>query len=219
MGAVAAVLRQQNINVGVFKPVAVGCKDHWDGLVAKDAEFLAACANTDMPLKMVNPVSFVTDVTPVVAAERERKAIDFDAITKAYRQWCNACDCILVEGIGGVRTPLTVDEDLLDLAGQFGLPVVVIVRSCDDMLNQALMTIDCIRAANLSIAGVVINGFSAEIESPYTNTGPSLIALLANVPILADVPWDETVDMQNLDVGDLAPKMISQADWQKLISR
>ncbi|GAG46198.1 unnamed protein product, partial [marine sediment metagenome] len=49
-GGMARVLKDKGQEVGVFKPVASGCRSDRGGLVSPDAEFLAHCANSSETL-------------------------------------------------------------------------------------------------------------------------------------------------------------------------
>ncbi len=149
------------MKVGVFKPIATGCKRSWEGLISNDTEFLAYCANSDLSLSTITPVGYVTAAAPIVSAACDGPAVDFGRIAAAYKDICENSDIVIAEGIGGVRVPLTPEFDLLDLAVEFALPVVIVARPNLGTINHALMTIDCVRAAELKVAGVVINGYNA----------------------------------------------------------
>jgi dethiobiotin synthetase len=150
-GAIAKILADKGRGVGVFKPIATGCKHSWDGLVSNDTEFLAWCANSNLPLSTITPVGYRTPAAPIVSATCDSSAIDFNKITTAYKEICQNSDVVIVEGIGGVRVPLTGEFDLLDLAVEFALPVVIVARPSLGTINHTLMTIDCVRAAELKI--------------------------------------------------------------------
>ena len=215
-GAIASILTEAELNVGVFKPIAAGCRRAWEGLVCCDAEFLANCANSDLPLSIINPVSYLTDATPLVCADREQKPVDFEAIATAYKHICQTSDIVIVEGIDGVRTPLTLQFDLLDMAVEFGLPVVIVARPDRGTVNHTLMTIDSIRAANLKIAGVVFNGYDARKETITANTAAAVISQFGGVNILADVPFDQAVDIKESNLGEMITPSLAEGDWMKL---
>jgi dethiobiotin synthetase len=146
-GGIAKILNQAGYTVGVFKPIATGCKHHHEGLVNADAEFLRYWSNCDFELSVINPVGFVTPASPVVCEEFERRYVDFTAIQTAYESICQASDFVIVEGIGGIRVPISGDVDVLELAKAFGLPVVIVARPYLGTINHTLLTIDAIRAA------------------------------------------------------------------------
>ncbi len=215
-GAIAKILTDKDLKVGVFKPIATGCHQTWEGLVSYDTEFLATCANSDLPLSAITPVGFVTPAAPIVSAARERTPIDFNKIAAAYNKICENSDLVIVEGLDGVRAPLTTQFDLLDLAVEFDLPVVIIARSNPGMINHTLMTIDCVRAAELKIAGVIINGYNAIEATIVENTAGQLITQCTGANILSVIPFDETVDIREQDLGEFIIDSLADCDWASL---
>ena len=215
-GAIAKVLTGQGLKAGVFKPIATGCSQQWDGLINHETDFLADCANSNLPLTTITPVGFVTKAVPLVGTAREKKPIDFGVIANAYRQICEESDIVIIEGVGGVREPLTVEFDLLDLAVEFGLPVVIVAKPNEGTINHTLMTIDCVRATKLKIAGVVFNGYHVDTETVTTNTAPAVISQMGGVDILAEVPFDETVNIKQNDLGEIIIESLGNCDWQGL---
>ena len=217
-GAIARILSDSGRKVGVFKPIATGCKHHWEGLVSDDTLFLSHCANSDLAFSTITPVAYLTPAAPIVSAAHEARAIDFDAIAAAYRHICEDSDVVIVEGIGGVRVPLTEQFDLLDLAAEFNLPVVIVARPDLGTINHTLMTVDCVRSTTLPIAGVVINGYDATKADIAEETADRVIARCGNVNILAIAPFDETVSMEEPSLGELITKSMLDCDWAKLAS-
>ena len=215
-GAITRILTDKGLKVGVFKPIATGCHRTWEGLVSYETEFLANCANSNLPLPTITPVTYVTSATPVVSAAREAKPVNFDKIAAAYKQVCRDSDIVVVEGIGGVRVPLDMEFDLLDLAVEFNLPVVIVTHPDPGTVNHTLMTIDSVRAAKLKIAGVVINYCDATKETIAGNTAPAVIAQFGAVNILSEVPFDETVDLDRMYLGEVILTSLSKCDWKKL---
>jgi dethiobiotin synthetase len=218
-GAIAKILTDSGQKVGVFKPISAGCRRDWDGLISSDTEFLAACANSELSLTTITPVGYLTSAAPVVGAARERRPIDFDRIASSYNQICESTDIVIVEGIGGVRVPLTMEFDLLDLAAEFALPVVIVARLNQATINHTLMTIDCIRAAQLKIAGVVLNGYNAVEETVADETAGPVIAQCSGVNILCDVPFDETVDIESQSLGEVVVPSLANCDWAILTQK
>ncbi|HIJ51813.1 MAG TPA: dethiobiotin synthase [Planctomycetes bacterium] len=215
-GAIAKILTGSGQKVGVFKPIATGCRRDWEGMVSCDTDFLAACANSNFSLSTITPVGYVTPAAPIAGAAQEGRPIGFDSIASAYKDICESTDIVIVEGIGGVRMPLTAEFDLLDLAVEFGLPVVVIARLNAGTINHTLMTIDCIRAAELKIAGVVINGYNATEATVAEETAGQVIAQCGGVNVLCIVPFDETADIEARSLGEVIIPSLLDCDWTKL---
>jgi len=215
-GAVAKILTDKGLKVGVFKPIAVGCHRTWEGLVSYDTEFLANCANSNLPLSTITPVGYITPAAPIIGADREGSPVDFNKIAAAYGQICSDSDLIIVEGIGGARVPLTAEFDMLDLAVEFNLPVVIIARSNPGALNHTLMTIDCVLAAGLKIAGVVINSYDATRATAAENTTEQLITQCTGASVLSVVPFDESLDIKEQFLGEFILDCLTDCDWERL---
>jgi dethiobiotin synthetase len=215
-GAIAKILNDNGVKVGVFKPVATGCKRQWEGLIGCDTEFLANCANSNLSFSTINPVGYLTPAVPIVSAAQENRPIDFDGIAAAYKETCENSDIVIVEGIGGVRVPLTAEFDLLDLAVEFALPVVIIARLNSGAINHTLMTIDCIRAAQLKIAGVIIDGYNAAEAAVAEETAGQVIAQFGGVNVLCTVPFDETVDLEAQSLGEVIIPSMMNCNWLEL---
>jgi dethiobiotin synthetase len=215
-GAIAKILTRKGLKVGVFKPIATGCKRMWDGLVSSDTEFLAWCANSNLSLSTITPVAYRTPAAPIVSAARDGTAVDFDKIASAYKDVCQNSDIVIVEGIGGVRVPLTEQFDLLDLAVEFALPVVIVARPNLGTINHTLMTIDCVRAAELKIAGIIVNGYNAVESTVAEDAAHEVIANCSGVDILAVVPFDETVNIEKPNLGEVVLTSLAGCDWAEL---
>jgi dethiobiotin synthetase len=254
-GAIARILTDKGLKVGVFKPIATGCKHSpvrrsfsedgslgeggseigWDGLISDDTKFLSWCANSDLSLSTITPVGYRTPAAPIVSAACDGPAIDFDRIAAAYKDICQNSDIVIVEGIGGVRVPLTEEFDLLDLAVEFALPAVIVARPNLGTINHTLMTIDCVRAAcgeqaclersrksrtaKLKIAGVVINGYKATESTTAEDTAAETIEKYGDVEVLAVVPFDETVSIEKPNLGEVILASLAGCDWEKLVRR
>jgi dethiobiotin synthetase len=215
-GAIAKILADKGRSVGVFKPIATGCKRTWDGLISDDTDFLSWCANSNLSLSTITPIGYRTPAAPLVSAALAGTAIDFDRIAAAYKDICQNSDIVIIEGIGGVRVPLTEQFDLLDLAAEFALPAVIVARPNLGTINHTLMTIDCVRAAKLKIAGVVINGYNAVESTPAEDTAAETISKCSDADILAVVPFDATVDIQKPNLGKFIIASLIGCDWENL---
>ena len=215
-GAIARILTSKGLKVGVFKPIATGCKRTWDGLVGSDSWFLASCANSNLSLSTITPIGYRTPAAPIVSAAREDRPIDFDRIAAAYKDICQNSNIVIVEGIGGVRVPLTEEFDLLDLAVEFALPAVIVARPNLGTINHTLMTIDCVRAAELKIAGIIVNGYNAVESTVAEDTAAETIAKCSSADVLAVVPFDETVRIEKPNLGEVILTSLAGCDWEKL---
>ncbi len=215
-GAITKILTDAGLKVGVFKPVATGCRRSWDGHIDKDTEFLAFFAKTNLPLTTISPVGFLGSGAPLAAAAFEKTVVDFQKIADAYKKICSETDMVIIEGISGIKVPLTAEFDLLDLAEEFKMPVVLVTPHKQQTINHTLMTIDCIRSRNMQIAGVVVNGYKATESTMLEETTELIISKCGDVKVLATVPFDNSVDIEEPNLGEFIIEPLAQCDWRKI---
>jgi len=202
-GALAMLVRQQGKRVSVFKPVATGCRrDLRLGLVSEDAEFLAHCADADADLATINPVRYAGDLAPMVAAERVKRPIDWEAIDRSWARITRSADWVIVEGAGGLLVPVEREFSMADLARKLDLPLVIVARPALGTINHTLLTIEAARSRRLPIAAVVINGYRPASATLAEETNPEVIARLAKMAIPLIVPFDPRTDLRQGSIGE-----------------
>jgi len=229
-GAIALHLRRAGKAVEVFKPVATGCRRSRSALLSADAEFLAACADSKRTLSEISPLCYSAAVAPNVAARREGKTVDLDAIFDAYKHLsAEHAGAVIVEGIGGLLCPISDEFWVIHLAKMMRLPVVLVVRAGLGTINHTLLTLHAAGSAGLNVVGVVINRYpieAAAIEAQGPNqraadlatlTNPDQIAHLGRVPVLAIVPDEPDNSVQEATIGPDTQFAIDQVPWEKII--
>ena len=93
-----------------------------------------------------------------MAARRENRAIDFDALVDFSRSAvATNKGTLLIEGIGGVMVPLDDRHTVLDWMTALNIPVVLVTGSYLGSLSHALTSIDAAAPASSSIKAVVVN--------------------------------------------------------------
>jgi dethiobiotin synthetase len=215
-GVIAEILRQSGKKVGVFKPVATGCKKTPQGLVSQDARFLAHCAGGEFGLDIINPITFELPAAPFACEKAENKKVDLEKIAAAYKQICQKSDFVIVEGIGGIKVPITADIDVLSLAKSFDLPVVIVARSKLGTINHTLLTIDAVRRSGLLLAGIIINGYDEKASDLAEKTNAATIKEIGKVEIIAVVPFDDATNMEKFIIGEKVLNALQKIDWLKI---
>jgi dethiobiotin synthetase len=210
-GAIAHWFHRRRSRVAVLKPCATGCVRRREGLVSEDAEFLAVCSDTPHPLDLICPQRFAEPLAPAIAAERAGRPLEWDAIRRSIDLMCPGSDFLIVEGVGGLRVPMDPKHTFLDVARWLKLPAVVVARPGLGTINHTLLTVDALRAAGVSVAGVVINRYPAENASIAEESNLRAIQKWGRVPVLCAVP-NETVQDVRLPPGIVSA--IETVDWE-----
>ncbi len=188
---IAKQLHRSGLRVGVYKPVASGCVVQDNTLISSDAVYLWEAAGKPLNLEAVCPQRFAAPITPHLSALQEGKTLDRETITTGLSVWKDHCDIVIVEGAGGLMTPLNEKEYFVDLAIEFGYPVIIVTPNIIGAINQTLQTLITANGAGggLHVAGIVLN----DLSDPATNHDPSVasnrqqIIDRTPVPMLAHV--------------------------------
>jgi dethiobiotin synthetase len=215
-GGIARILCKQGMKVGVFKPVATGCRIEMGELVSRDSEFLRMCAELNEPMTVITPASYEIPAAPIVCVRKENRPIDFEQIAAMYNYLAKTRDVILVEGIGGALVPLDEQTTIIDLAAKMKLPTIIVAREKLGTINHALLTIGAVRNAGLYAAGVVINGHIYPAAGIAEETAPGVIAELGNTKILATVGQDEQSSVERLKLGQMILAGLNETNWSEM---
>jgi dethiobiotin synthetase len=156
---VVAALADAGLRVGVYKPAASGCRRVGRGLVSDDALALWKAAGRPGTLQAVCPQRFAAPLAPHLAAREEQKEIDDRRLRTGIDYWRRRSDVIVVEGAGGLMSPVGERDYVADLAEQFGFPLLVVAPNRIGTINSTLLTLlaAASRPKPLPIAGIVLN--------------------------------------------------------------
>jgi dethiobiotin synthetase len=216
-GLVAA-LRRARYDVGVMKPVATGGARRREGLVSRDAEFLAHVADAPEPLAVISPVVLRDPLAPTVAARRAGVRIDLEKVRGAFAEIAAAHDAVIVEGIGGLLVPIIEKTyRVADLAAEMGLPLVIVARPGLGTINHTLLTVEASRSRGLRVAGVIINGLNADTAGLAEETNPAEIARETGLAVLTVVPWDAETDPGRPRLGAAVIEACRAIDPRRLL--
>ena len=216
-GGIAKVLKDRGQDVGVFKPIASGCRSDRGVLVSRDAEFLAHCADSAQTLDHICPVRFREPLAPEVAVRRGAEPIELEVIRTYYNRLASEKDVMIVEGVGGLLVPLGKDLLVANLVGQMDLPLLIVAKPELGTINHTLLTIEAARARGLRVAGIVINSYVADTASVAEETNPAAIERASGVKVLAIVPRDLQTNMGRGIVGPDVQFALEQIDYEAIL--
>ena len=136
-------------------------------------------------------------------APRARAGIELDLepMWQAWRRLRDAHQVMLVEGIGGLLCPVTLDASVADLAKAFGLPLLVVARPGLGAINHTALTVEAARARGLKVSGIVINRYNHDSPDLAEVTNPDEIQRVTGVPVLGLIPEDATTNLKTGVVG------------------
>ncbi|MFN8008212.1 MAG: dethiobiotin synthase [Terriglobia bacterium] len=180
-------LKRQGFDIGVMKPVASGAIECDTGkLISQDAEMLVKFSGAVDPWEWINPYCLATAVTPALAAKIEGVTIDLDVIRESFSKLSSKHELVIVEGAGGILSPLFEQLVMLDLISLLELPTLIVARSALGTINHTLMTYQCLRARNVEVIGFLLNRFPRN-PNLAESTNAELISRVGGVEFLGSI--------------------------------
>ena len=149
-------LSKMNVDVGVMKPFASGYKSTNDS-VSDDVKILMKYSGVDDPIDLVNPYFFEIPTSPYDACKQLNLEIDISNVVDSYKQLTSIHDVVIVEGIGGIMTPISKNYFVSDLISDLQMNTIIVTGSKVGTVNHLMLTYQHVKEKNLCLNGFVIN--------------------------------------------------------------
>jgi len=178
--------RARGARVAALKPVISGYGP--ETAAESDTALLLAALGEPVDaagIERISPWRFAAPLSPDIAARREGRAIDFDALLDFCRRARAADgDCLIIEGVGGAMVPLTGDKTVLDWIAALDAPAIVVVGSYLGTISHTLTTVAAMRAKDVPVRAVVVCE-STTSPVPLDETCATLARFIAGAPVVA----------------------------------
>ena len=203
----AVTLRKMGINVGVMKPFAAGTAQR-KGFKSEDVEILSNAAKVDDPESLVNPQFFPIPASPYTAYKKLKIKPKVSTVLTNFKKLSKIHDLILVEGMGGLMTPILKNYFIASLIKDMNIPTVIVASSRIGTVNHTLMTCIMCKKYKILIKGIIINDFENGYSIPQLKKD---LEDLTGVKVLGSIPFIKNMSdaslnrifKKNLDVNRL----------------
>jgi len=209
VAGVVRLLRGRGLRVGVCKPVATGLSPGGGQLFTEDTLRLVEATGQSALPERVTPFTLAEPAAPAVAAAAAGKLLNLEMFCEAVQWWVPRSDLVLVEGVGGLLTPLTETDSVADLALRLGYPVVIVARASLGTLNHTLLTTEAALRRGLPVAGVVVNACTPPAGTLAERTNVAELQKRLVVPVLA-------VTSHGNGLSNDGPASLAAVDWLQL---
>jgi dethiobiotin synthetase len=196
--------------VGAYKPVVSGAEMTAAGPVWSDVETLWS-ATGPYPRERIAPQRFLAPLAPPVAAHHEGRQVDEKLLRRGIDWWLGRVHVLLVEGAGGLLSPVSDSESNAELAQDLGFPLLIVARAGLGTINHTLLTLEAAERRNLPVAGVILNQTRPDDGTDLSVAGNAAeLAARTSVPILGVFPF-------STPEGLLREPEFNKIHWQDLI--
>ena len=176
----ARTLREKGHPVQALKPVISGYDPK--AMETSDTALLLKAmgdAVDEDSIAAISPWRFTAPLAPNMAARLEDRSIDFDAVVS----WCKVhSGPVMIEGVGGVMSPLTDDKTVLDWIVHLACPVLLVGGTYLGAISHTLTALAAMRARGVQVAAIVIN--ESENGIGLAETIDALRPFVTGIPIL-----------------------------------
>ena len=184
--ALIRALRERGRPVEALKPVVSGF-DPADWADSDPGQLLRALGQAPdaEALEAISPWRYTAPLSPDMAAAREGRAIDFDAVATLCRRRQSVAGerLLLIEGAGGLMSPVSQTTTNLDLIAALDIPVVMVAGRYLGTISHTLTAIAALRARGLEPRALVISESEPD-GPPLDETAASIARLASGVTVI-----------------------------------
>lgn len=195
-------------SLGVMKPIETGVSEG-----KGDRDRYAQQFDLGQSLEEITPLSFAAPLLPPIAAEQTGQKIKLEKVWRVFEALCQQRELVLVEGFGGLGSPLTFETTVADLAWDWRIPTVLVVPVQPGAIAQAVAHAALAQQTKAYLKGIVLNCVDPCTDAQLMEwASPHFIQSLTQKPVLGCLPHVSDVT----DLAQLA-QLASNLDIERLL--
>ncbi len=189
--ALIRALRAAGQVVFAVKPIETGVED--PPRPDEDGALLAEASGQAGPRRAL--VRLPGKLGPAIAADLAGITIEYEDLVARIRSLRNPESLLIVEGTGGLLSPLTWTDNHLDLAHSLDARVLLVAADRFGTINHTLMALRVLHAEKVPVLGVVLNQPGTPDASSRTNA-TALVRLAGQTPVVSVPRLDDPVQAE-----------------------
>ncbi len=194
--ALILALQQQGQSVGVLKPLETDVDVERHEL--SDTERLRHLLSPPPSFDSVCLYAFPQPLSPLAAARQTGTTIDLSRIRSHIHELTQRYSFLLIEGAGGIFTPLTPQHTIRDLVTLLNVPCLIVGNTSLGGVNHCLLTMEVLQQAGIRLCGIVLNesgsnNQTARIRQQQEST-VELIREWSSVPVFGPIGFTQMVE-------------------------
>jgi dethiobiotin synthetase len=172
-------LRKRGVHAAALKPICSGNR--------ADARKIFTALDGALALDEINPWHFRAPVAPALAARKENRRVTLSEILAHARAMQKRFDILLVEGAGGLLSPLGDNFDSRDLILALRANPIIVAQNKIGVVNHVLLTLEALPENFRPKARVVL--MSPPKPDASTKTNAKLLAGFFDAKRIFSLPW------------------------------
>jgi len=134
--------------------------------------------------------------SPYTASKNLKVKVRVNSVLGNFKRLAKLHSMLLVEGMGGIMTPILKNYFVTNLIKEMKLPVIIVTRTRIGTVNHTIMTCKMCEKYKIPVKGIIINNFDADGYQVKDLTRD--LKSLTGVPILGAIPYIENLSDDSL---------------------
>ena len=168
-------------STAAFKPVETGCTKKNKILQPNDSKRFYKVLGKTLSLDLINPYRFIPPISPNRAILLAKKNITLNDYRDKLNL-LNTYDYILIEGAGGICSPLSCDGLNIEFAKKVKMDSILIARDEIGVINNVILSINAFLKYKLNLKAIVLNRINT--KQPRGMDNAKELRSFTNIPII-----------------------------------
>ncbi len=206
---ISATMQSLGYSCAVYKPFETGVSIKNGKVVSNDLSYIKFL---DPFIKTYYSYQLESELSPILSAAAEGLVMEKNVILMDYQKIQDRNECLIVDGLSGLGTPISKDFLEEDVVKMLDMPILFVVSAKNPDINNVLLSVNRAKELNFDINGIIINDYPYGVEDADIKLMPKLIEEYTGVEILGIVPEIE----KNIDPNDLITVILNSIDLEKV---
>ena len=186
---------RRSATVAPLKPICSGGRE--------DARLLRAASGGGLTLDQINPWHFRAAVAPLLAARQENERVNLRDVVACVHRTALKFQFVLVEGAGGLLSPLGEGFSTRELISALGAEAIVVARNQLGVVNHVRLTLESMPRLLAARARIAL--MSPKKLDGAARTNAALLAEFVDSTHIVSVPW--LPGLRSLESAAVKPRM------------
>ena len=157
-GYLAKKWMNEGINLITQKFIQTGCDSISEDIITHRKIMGIDILDIDKDMTTC-PIVFTYPSSPHLAAEIDKREIDFELIKKSTQKLRSMYDLVLIEGAGGLHVPLKDLYTTIDYIQENKLPLILVTSPVLGSINHTLLSLEVCLNRGIEVAAIVYNKY------------------------------------------------------------
>jgi len=149
-------IQLKGYSVSPYKPVETGCIKKSLTLIPRDSMIYFRAVNKKIALDQINPYRFLEPISPAAAIKRSKRKVTINDYLSKLKDLPNS-DLTIIEGAGGLCSPLAPDGYNIDLIRKVKVPTVLVAKDEIGVINNVILSLSMLQKYKIKVLAIVLN--------------------------------------------------------------